>query len=314
MWKLAKLLRKDKMAKILLVGGRGFLGQHLHRELLSRKHRVYAPSRGDFDAAAPVGAFRIVNDHLPDIIINLAGNVGGIEYNKSRPAQLFNDNFLPGFNLIRQAHASGIKKFIQIGSVCEYPKLAPVPLREESLWDGYPEPSNAPYGIAKRALLEMGQAYRKQYGMNVVHVLLANLYGPGDDFSDGCHVIPATIKKFLAANNGLVVMWGTGKPTRDFLHVADAARAIALLAEKYNCSEPINVGSGEHCTIREMAEIVSELSGYDGKVTWDHSRPDGQPKRCLDISRITSLGWLPKRKLYEGLSETIRWYINESQK
>jgi nucleoside-diphosphate-sugar epimerase len=298
------------MSTILLVGGRGFLGQHLHKELIARGHRVFAPARGDYDVSTQVDAFRAVSEHMPDIIINLCGHVGGIEYNRERPAQLFVDNFLPGFMLLRHAHHFGIKKFVQIGSVCEYPKLAPVPLKEESLWDGYPEPTNAPYGIAKRSLLEMGQAYRKQYGMNVVHILLANLYGPHDNFDDGCHVIPATIKKFLKAGKS-VTMWGSGHPTRDFLYVDDAASAVALLAEKYNSGDPINVGTGHMVSIREMASMVSKITGYCGTVEWDTSRPDGQPKRGLDISRISKLGWKPHFDLEQGLKNTVDWYKGE---
>ena len=248
-----------------------------------------------------------------DIVIHLAARVGGIGFNKKYPATLFYDNAIMGIQLMEAARQARVQKFVQVGTVCAYPKYTPVPFKEENLWEGYPEETNAPYGIAKKILLVQAQAYREQYGFNVIYLLPVNLYGPRDNFHpEYSHVIPALIKKILDAKESgedHVTLWGTGKPTREFLYVEDAAEGIILAAEKYNKKDPVNLGSGWEISIKDLAELLLELIGFNGEIRWDTSKPDGQPKRRLDVSRAQyEFGFKAKVDLKEGLKRTIDWY------
>jgi len=247
------------------------------------------------------------------MVIHLAGKVGGIGLNREKPGELFYDNIIMGVQLMEQARLAGVKKFVALGTICCYPKFTPVPFKEENLWDGYPEETNAPYGLAKKMLLVQSQAYRQQHGFNSIFLMPVNLYGPGDNFDpQSSHVIPALIKKvFDAREQGEdhIVVWGTGRATREFLYVEDAARGIVLAAERYNKSEPVNLGAGFEISIRELVELIRELSGFKGKIVWDTSKPDGQPRRSLDISRAREeFGFEAKVSLEEGLRRTIEWY------
>ena len=248
-----------------------------------------------------------------DVVIHLAARVGGIGFNQRHPGELFHDNILMGVNLIEAARREGIEKFVQIGTVCAYPKFTPVPFREEELWNGYPEETNAPYGIAKKALLVMAQAYRQQYGMSIVYLLPVNLYGPGDSFDlESSHVIPALIRKYVEAvdkGENEVIVWGTGNVAREFLYVEDAAEGILLATEKYNKSDPVNLGTGEEITVKQLATLVARLTGFEGRIVWDTTRPDGQPRRQLDTTRAKrEFGFQAKTDLKEGLRKTIDWY------
>ena len=249
----------------------------------------------------------------PDVVIHLAAHVGGIGLNQVAPAELFYDNAIMGIMLMHESRKAGVKKFVQIGTICAYPKNTPTPFKEEELWNGYPEDTNAPYGLAKKMLLVQAQAYRKQYGFNAIYLLPVNLYGPGDNFKeDSSHVIPALIKKFVLAKEERkqsVTVWGTGNPTREFLYVEDAARAVVMAMEKHDKPEPINLGSGNEISIRELAFLIQRRTGYKGKVLFDPSKPDGQPRRRLDVSRAKKLfGFEAKTDFDKGLTETIEWY------
>jgi GDP-L-fucose synthase len=299
--------------KILLTGGAGFLGRYVMRELKengAREKDIRIPSIEDCDLRDWENCVRAVEGM--DIVIHLAARVGGIGYNRRNPAVLFYDNFVMGAHLMEAARKEGIEKFVQVGTVCAYPKFTPVPFREETLWDGYPEETNAPYGIAKKSLLVMAQAMREQYGFNAIYLLPVNLYGPGDNFDpEDSHVIPALIRKCVeAAESGLseIVVWGTGKPTREFLHVRDCARGIVTATMLFDGAEPVNLGSGEEISIHDLVLVIAELTGYEGGVRWDASRPDGQPRRCLDTSRAKEFGFEATIQLREGITETIEWY------
>lgn len=292
--------------RVLVAGGNGFLGKHLVAMLRARGDEVTVPI---VDFAAPGQANFLRDFPVFDVIFNLMGNVGGIEYNRSRPADLFIDNFLPSFNLLTSCRMGQKTKIVQVGSVCEYPKFTPVPFNEDNLWIGYPEETNAPYGIAKRALLELGQALRAQYGVRVIHPLLANLYGPGDNYSAGSHVISALIDRFSKAKDEVVV-FGTGRPTRDFLYVEDAAKAIVKLSEVYDQPGPINIGTGKETSIFEIANTIRALVNPLVKISWDHAKPDGQPRRVLDVSRALSLGISNKTDIASGLKKTVECYIS----
>ncbi len=300
--------------KILLTGGSGFLGSFVSEELVARgvkKDNIIIPRSRDLDLRRWESCLEAVGG--ADIVIHLAAKVGGIGYNLKFPGELFYDNAIMGIQLMEAARQAGVEKFVAVGTVCAYPKFTPVPFKEENLWDGYPEETNAPYGVAKKALLVQAESYRKQYGFNAIYLIPVNLYGPGDHFDpEDAHVIPALILKFYdARKRGLdkVIAWGTGNPSREFLYVKDAARGIVMAAERYEKSGPVNLGSGEEIMIGELVYMIKELVGYEGDVEWDTSRPDGQPRRKLDVSRAKEeFGFESEITLAEGLVETIEWY------
>lgn len=300
--------------KVLITGAHGFLGKHLLEAFFNLNCTVIAPTSNEYDLrnSIYINALLAMNPDI-DFIFNLAANVGGIGYNQVHPYSLFFDNIQIGINLIDAAIKYRVKKFIQLGTVCAYPKFTPVPFQESTLWDGYPEETNAPYGIAKRVLLTQLQAARQEFGFNGIYILPTNLYGPYDHFEpERSHVIPALIKKFVEAKEqdwNEIVVWGTGKASRDFLHVKDAVRGILLLAEKYDCPEPVNLGSGQEVRISSLVYMLQELLNYQGKITWDTSKPDGQPRRSLRIWKAQELGWKPEVGLKEGLRDTINWYL-----
>lgn len=307
---------------IVVTGGAGFLGKHLQEELQDRgvpSENLLIPNIEDYDLTGKAVVVRMYEQMKPTIVIHLAAEVGGIGANRENPGRFFYANMAMGLHLIERARTSGIKKFVQIGTICAYPKFTPVPFKEEDLWNGYPEETNAPYGIAKKALLVMLQAYRQQYGLNGIYLLPVNLYGPGDNFDlQTSHVIPALIRKFSAAvdeDKNEVVVWGTGSASREFFYVKDAARAIALATEKYDGPKPVNLGAGFEITIKNLAEKIKDMTGFKGKLVWDTSKPDGQPRRCLDTSRAKELlGFEAKMSLDQGLQETIEWWRTNKSK
>ena len=301
--------------KILVTGGAGFLGTFLVEKLCKRgvndKNIKITRSR-DTDLRCRDNCTKAVKG--VDIVIHLAAKVGGIGFNRQYPATLFYDNAMMGIQLMEAARNQGVEKFVAIGTVCAYPKYASVPFKEEELWNGYPEETNAPYGLAKKMLLVQSQAYRQQYGFNSIFLLPVNLYGPKDNFDLGSsHVIPALIRKFVEAvqNNGKeVIVWGSGKVSREFLYVEDAAEGILLAVEKYNKPDPINIGAGFEIKIKELAELIADLTGFNGNIVWDRTKPDGQPRRCLDISKAKKeFGFEAKTDFRDGLKKTIEWYI-----
>lgn len=302
--------------RIVVTGGAGFLGRHIREELLRRGARpenILVPRRVDYDLRQQADVVRMYERMAPTLVIHLAAEVGGIGANQANPGKFFYANMAMGLHLIEQARRHGLSKFVQIGTICSYPKFTPVPFKEQSLWDGYPEETNAPYGLAKKALLVMLQAYRRQYGLNGIYLLPVNLYGPGDDFDlHTSHVIPALIRKFChARQTGAddVSVWGTGAASREFLYVEDAARGIVAAAERYDGAEPVNLGSGFEITIGELAEKIRTISGFGGRLVWDRSKPDGQPRRCVDTSRAAQeFGFRARTSLDEGLQKTIGWY------
>jgi GDP-L-fucose synthase len=271
------------------------------------------PRRKDYDLADRQAIQRLLAEARPDIVLHLAAKAGGIGANMAKPAEVFYDNLLMGTQLMHESWRSGVGKFVAVGTVCSYPKFTPVPFKEQDLWDGYPEETNAPYGLAKKMLLVQSQAYRLQYGFNAVNLIPVNLYGPRDNFDlQTSHVIPALIRKCLEAKqrgDRLVLLWGDGSPTREFLYAPDAAEGILLGAEKLESSEPVNLGSGEEIAIRELAQLIAELTDFGGALQWDTSQPNGQPRRSLDISRAQQLlGFRARTHLRDGLRETIQWY------
>ena len=302
-----------KKKKFLVTGATGFLGRHLINALEAKgcqqKNLVALSSKNDLRKP---GVCKKVVQNM-DIIVHLAAKVGGIGFNREKPGELFYDNLVMGVHLMEETRVAGVKKFVGIGTICQYPKCAPIPFKEKNLWDGYPEETNAPYGLAKKMLLVQGQAYRQQYGFNAIHLMPVNLYGPGDNFdSQSSHVIPALIKKFVEAKEKRekeVVVWGTGKPTREFLYVADAARGILLATQKYDKPEPVNLGAGFEISIKELAELIRELTGFKGKIVWDKTKPDGQPRRKLDTARAKKeFGFTAKTSFEKGLKATLDWY------
>jgi len=310
---------KDK--RITITGGKGFLGTHLLKKLKERGYKhLYIGDLPEFNLVKLDDIRRMYQDSRPDIVIHLAAKVGGIGFNQENPATLFYENLMMGTQLLHEGYQRRIDKFVAIGTICAYPKFTPVPFKEEDLWNGYPEETNAPYGLAKKMMLVQSQAYRHQYGFNSIFLLPVNLYGPGDNFDPkSSHVIPALIKKMVDAQkieNGKskiedrkVVVWGTGKATREFFYVEDAAEAIVLAAERYNKSEPVNIGAGFEISIKELAELIAELTGLKGRIIWDTSKPDGQPRRMLDTSKaFTEFGFEAKTDFREGLKKTIQWY------
>lgn len=302
--------------RICVTGGAGFLGTHLIANLRSKGAKdIFIPTIEKYDLVDRDAIARLLEDSNPDVIIHLAAHVGGIGANREHPAEFFYDNLMMGVQLLHQAYERGVEKFVAIGTVCAYPKFTPVPFREDDLWLGYPEETNAPYGLAKKMLLVQSQAYRAQYGYNSVFLLPVNLYGPGDNFNPrSSHVIPALIRKCVEAkDNGddHILVWGDGSPTREFIFVKDAAEGIALAAERYNESEPVNIGSGFEISIKDLAEKIARMTGFQGELVWDTSKPNGQPRRALDTSRATEkFGFTAKTDFEEGLQETISWFLN----
>ena len=309
--------RNFTQKRIVVTGGRGFLGRHLLFRLaeLGCRHLAVA-DLPEYHMDRRPDILRMYRDTQPDIVIHLAARVGGIGFNQAAPATLFYENLMMGTQLLHEGWRQGVEKFVAIGTICAYPKFAPVPFREEDLWNGYPEETNAPYGLAKKMMLVQAQAYRQQYGFNAVFLLPVNLYGPGDNFDPrSSHVIPALIKKCVEARlreEEEIVVWGTGEATREFLYVEDAAEAIVLAAEKYDKGDPVNIGAGFEISIRDLVELVSELTGFSGRIAWDTSRPDGQPRRMLDTRRaFDEFGFRAKTDFREGLRKTIDWYVKQ---
>lgn len=302
---------------VVVTGGAGFLGGHLVSTLRSRGvARLVVPRSRDCDLRDKEAVVRLFRQTTPDVVIHLAAVVGGIGANMRHPGRFFYDNAIMGLEVMEQARIHGVKRFVAIGTVCAYPKYTPVPFKEENLWDGYPEETNAPYGLAKKMLLVQSQAYRKEYGFNSIFLLPVNLYGPGDDFDlESSHVIPALIRKCVTAvDEGQrgVTVWGTGEASREFLYVKDAAEGIALATEKYDEADPVNIGSGTEVKIRDLVELIARLTGFVGEIVWDTSKPDGQPRRCLDTGRAKALfGFEARTDLADGLKETIDWYRRE---
>jgi GDP-L-fucose synthase len=302
--------------KVVVTGGVGFLGNFVIRKL--KDHgvtNIFIPTIEEYDLVDPEAIDRLFQNAKPDVIIHLAAHVGGIGANREHPAEFFYDNLMMGVQLIHQAWKHNIQKFVAIGTVCAYPKFTPVPFKEDDLWTGYPEETNAPYGLAKKMLLVQSQAYRQQYGFNSIFLLPVNLYGPGDNFNpETSHVIPALIRKCIEAQEKgekELVVWGDGSPTREFLFVEDAAEGIVSAAEKYDGPEPVNLGSGYEISIKDLSQMIARLTGFSGTITWDTTKPNGQPRRCLDISRAEQFfGFRAKVSFEDGLQRTIDWYRN----
>lgn len=303
--------------RILVTGGGGFLGRHVLETLEARGYEnVVAPRKSDYDLTHEDAIEALYRETAPDIVIHLAAVVGGIGANREQPGRFFYENLIMGTLLMEHARRCDVEKFVAVGTICSYPKFTPVPFREETLWDGYPEETNAPYGLAKKMLLVQGQAYRAQYGFNAIYLLPVNLFGPWDNFEPASsHVIPALIRKCLEAidtNAREIVCWGDGSATREFLYVGDCAEAIVLAAEKYEGSEPVNIGAGFEISIRDLVTLIAELTGFDGKIEWDTTKPNGQPRRCLDTNRARDyFGFTASTDFREGLKQTIDWYRDE---
>ncbi len=301
--------------RIVVTGGAGFLGTWVVRRLEALGCRdIVVPRSREFDLVEEAAVRRLYEVARPEVVIHLAARVGGIGANRANPGRFFYDNLMMGVLLMEYARRRGVEKFVAVGTVCCYPKHTPVPFSEEDLWNGYPEETNAPYGLAKKMLLVQAQAYRQQYGFNAVFLIPVNLYGPGDSFDpDRSHVIPALIRKCVEARRtgqDEVVVWGTGKATREFLYVEDAATAIAQAAARYDGPDPVNLGTGSEISIRELAERIADLTGFRGRLVWDGTKPDGQPRRCLDTSRAErAFGFRARTPFAEGLARTVEWYL-----
>jgi GDP-L-fucose synthase len=300
--------------RICVTGGAGFLGSYVLERLKARGAKdIFVPTIEEFDLVKPEDVKEVLTKSRPDIVLHLAANVGGIGANRARPADFFYDNLMMGVQLLHESYKAGVEKFVAIGTVCAYPKFTPLPFSEDNLWDGYPEETNAPYGLAKKMLLVQSQAYRQQYGYNSIFLIPVNLYGPRDNFNlQTSHVIPALIRKCIEAQEQgkpEVVVWGDGTPTREFLYAGDAAEAILLGAERYNQSDPVNLGSGQEISIKDLVEMIARLTGFEGQLVWDTSKPNGQPRRALDVSRAEALfGFRAQMPFEEGLRRTIEWY------
>ena len=305
-----------KNKRIVVTGGAGFLGHHLMDRFKERgvsAEQILIPLIEDYDLTKEADVVRLYETMRPDVVIHLAAEVGGIGANRENPGRFFYANMAMGLHLIEQARIFGLQKFVQVGTICAYPKFTPVPFKEEDLWNGYPEETNAPYGIAKKALLVMLQGYRQQYGLNGIYLLPVNLYGPGDNFNPASsHVIPALIKKCvdaIDARQAFIECWGTGSVSREFIYAADAAEGILLATEHYDGDEPVNVGAGFEITIKDLVEKIVHLTGFEGEIRWNPSKPDGQPRRCLDTSRAKAyFGFEAKTDFDAGLKATINWY------
>jgi GDP-L-fucose synthase len=301
--------------RVVVTGGSGFLGQFVVRKLRELGCRqVFVPRSAEYDLREKDDVERLFDVARPHMIIHLAAVVGGIGANRTHPGLFFHDNAMMGLQMIEGARRHGTEKFVCVGTVCSYPKFTPVPFREENLWNGYPEETNAPYGLAKKMLLVQLQAYREEYGLHGIYLVPVNLYGPRDNFDlETSHVIPALIRKCVEAKRAgapNVVVWGTGQATREFLYVEDAAEAIVLGAEKYDAVEPVNLGSGQEVSVRELVELIRNMAQYEGTIVWDRTKPDGQPRRSLDISKARDLlGWQAGTTLRQGLERTMEWYV-----
>ncbi|MDP6555003.1 MAG: GDP-L-fucose synthase [Pirellulaceae bacterium] len=300
--------------RIVVTGGAGFLGRSVCRELALRgPEHIFVPKSRDYDLRERSAIVRLLEDARPHAIVHLAAVVGGIEANQHNPGRFFYENAIMGIELMEQARRFGVEKVAVIGTICSYPKFTPVPFCEDELWNGYPEETNAAYGLAKKMLIVQAQAYRQQYGMNAITLLPVNLYGPGDNFDTGSsHVIPALIRKVVEAQqvgSNWIEVWGTGKASREFLYVDDAARGIVLATEDYDNADPVNIGSGQEITIQDLADLICELCNFDGEIRWNTAKPDGQPRRCLDTSRAQSeFGFAASMPFREGLRSAIEWY------
>ena len=297
---------------VLVTGGGGFLGSHVVERFRSAGHDVFVPRRADYDLTMPGDAARLFAEAAPELVVHLAAEVGGIGANRANPGRYWYANLMMGANVLEQCRQDGVGKLVVAGTVCAYPKFTPVPFQEDELWNGYPEETNAPYGVAKKAVLVGAQGYREQYGLRTAYLLPANLYGPRDNFDlETSHVIPALIRK-MVEGDGEVVLWGDGSPTREFLYVEDAAEAFLLAAERYDDPAPVNLGTGVEISIRELAETIAELTGFEGSITWDTSMPNGQPRRALDASRAeAAFGFRAQTPLRDGLEQTIAWYRDQ---
>ena len=302
--------------RVAVTGGAGFLGSFVVAKLRDRGCQdIFVPRSREYDLVEMESVKRLYRDAHPDMVIHLAARVGGIGANRANPGKFFYDNLLMGTQLMEQGRLSGIEKFVAVGTVCSYPKFTPIPFREDHLWDGYPEETNAPYGLAKKMLLVQSQSYRAQYGFNSIFLLPVNLYGPGDNFDpEQSHVVPALIRKCLEAKesgSAEIVCWGDGTPTREFLYVEDCAEAIVLATEKYEGGEPVNIGAGREISIKELVEQIAAITGFQGHIIWDTSKPNGQPRRCLDTSRAREFfGFTAKTDFRDGLKKTIDWYLS----
>jgi len=306
--------------RICVTGGGGFLGSYVIDRLKTEGATdVFVPRKADYDLVDGAAVRKLLSDVQPEVVLHLAANVGGIGANRTHPAEFFYDNLMMGVQLLHESWKQGVEKFVAVGTVCSYPKFTPVPFKEDDFWGGYPEETNAPYGLAKKMLLVQSQSYRQQYGFNSIYLIPVNLYGPKDNFDlETSHVVPALIRKCLEAierGDEEVVVCGDGSPTREFLFASDAAEGIVLAAERYNGEEPVNLGSGEEISIKDLVETIVELTGFQGRLIWDTSRPNGQPRRSLDTSRATELfGFTAQTKLAQGLRETVDWYRATSEK
>jgi GDP-L-fucose synthase len=308
---------KDR--RVCVTGGAGFLGSYVIGRLTEAGASVFVPRASQFDLREREAIRRMYDEARPEMVIHLAAVVGGIGANRDNPGRYFYDNLIMGVELIEEARRRGIEKFVATGTICAYPKHTPVPFREEDLWNGYPEETNAPYGLAKKMMLVQSQAYREQYGFNSIFLLPVNLYGARDNFDPrSSHVIPALIRKCVEAveqGEREVVIWGTGRATREFLHADDCARAILMAAERYDSSEPVNIGAGFEISIRELAQLIAELTEFRGQLVWDESKPDGQPRRRLDVTRAKeTFGFVAEIPFEDGLRQTIEWYRADGRK